>query len=148
MRLRREAARANLFRLGVQMIEPSAAQNQVARTIVDAAFTVHRALGPGLLETAYEECLVYELGTRGLRIERQVGLPIVYRGERIEAAYRIDLLVDGRIVVEIKAAENLLPIHQAQRLTYLKLSGHPLGFLINFNVMRIKDGVRRFVQTS
>ena len=129
------------------MIEPSAAQNQVARTIVDAAFTVHRVLGPGLLETAYEECLVYELGARGITIEWQVGLPIVYRGERIEAAYRMDLLVDRNIVIKVKAAETLLPIHQAQLLTYLKLSGHPLRFLINFNVMRIKDGVKRFVQT-
>ena len=109
---------------------------------------MHSALGPGLLESAYEQCLVSELTKRSVSVERQVRLPIFYGGDRIEAGYRMDMVVGERIVVEVKAVELILPIHQAQLLTYLKLSGHPLGLLINFNVTRIKEGIKRFVRTS
>ena len=129
------------------MIEPTIEHNRVAREIVDAAFAVHKALGPGLLESAYEQCLASELTKRGVSIQRQVGLPIVYQGERIEGAYRMDLLVEGLVVVEVKARETPLPVHQAQLLTYLKLSGHPLGLLINFNVPLIKHGIKRLIQS-
>jgi GxxExxY protein len=128
------------------MTEPTEEQNRVAREIVDAAFKVHKALGPGLLESAYEQCLVSELSARRLSVQRQVSLPIFYREECIEAGYRMDLLVEGFVVIEIKATETQLPVHQAEVLTYLKLSGHPLGLLINFNVIRIKDGIRRFIR--
>ena len=129
------------------MIEPTVEHNRVATSIVDAAFTVHKTLGPGLLESAYEQCLSGELATRGISFQRQVGLPIVYQGERIEAAYRMDLVVAGLVVVEVKAREIPLPVHRAQLLTYLKLSGYNLGLLINFNVPLIKHGITRFVQT-
>ncbi len=117
---------------------------EIAAQIVDAAYRVHAELGPGLLESAYEHCLALELTARGLRVERQVTMPITYRGEKIDAGYRIDLLVESRIVVELKAAVDLPPIFQAQLLTYLRLSGCRIGFLINFNVRSFKSGVRRF----
>ena len=116
-----------------------------ARSIVDAGLKVHRALGPGLLESAYEHCLAYELGRRGLRVERQLVLPIVYEDTKLDVGYRLDLLVADAIVVEIKAVDALLPIHEAQLMTYLRLSGCRLGFLLNFNVVLFKQGVRRFV---
>lgn len=108
---------------------------------------VHTTLGPGLLESVYDQCLVAELKSRNLWVERQVGLPICYRSLRIDAGFRLDLLVEKLVVVEIKAVERLLPIHDAQLLTYLRLSGYRLGLLINFNVMRLKDGVRRLVNS-
>ncbi len=117
----------------------------MAKQVVDAAFAVHSALGPGLLESVYETCLAHELGKRGLGVERQLPLPVVYDGVLLEAALRLDLLVAGCVVVELKAVDQLLPVHQAQVLTYLKLSGHRLGLLINFNVPRIRDGIRRLV---
>jgi GxxExxY protein len=129
----------------VALVEPSAEHDRVARQIVDAAFPVHNALGPGLLESVYEQCLSCELASRSVPVERQIAIPILYRGLRIDAGLRIDLLVSSLVVVEIKAAERLLPVHEAQLLTYLKLSGHRLGILINFNVVRIKDGLRRIV---
>lgn len=119
--------------------------DEVARQIVDAAFAVHKALGPGLLESVYEVCLGHELNKRGLRVERQVLVPVVYDGMRLDAGFRLDMLVQTEVVVEIKAVEALLPIHEAQVLTYLKLSGHRLGLLINFNVPIIKRGIRRLV---
>jgi GxxExxY protein len=129
-------------------VEPSNEHDRVAREIVDSAFAVHSALGPGLLESVYEQCLTHELGTRRLAVERQVAVPVIYRGVRIEAGFRMDLLVESMIAVEIKAVEKVLPVHEAQLLTYLKLSGQSLGILINFNVPRIKDGIRRIVLSS
>jgi GxxExxY protein len=118
--------------------------NRLTAMIIGAAIEVHRYLGPGLLESAYELCLLYELEQLGLRVERQKGLPLVYKDVGLEIGYRIDLLVEGLIVVEIKAVENVLPVHEAQVLTYLKLSGCPLGLLLNFNVPLLKDGIHRF----
>ena len=106
----------------------------IAETVVDCGLRVHRALGPGLLESAYETCLAFEIGRCGLEFRRQVVLPIVYDGTTLDAGYRIDLLVENAVLVEIKSVETLQPIHQAQLLTYLKLSGLRLGFLMNFNV--------------
>jgi len=117
--------------------------NQLSGQIVDAAYAVHSALGPGLLESVYEICLVHELSKRGLKADRQVALPVQYDGVRLDAGLRLDLLVDGRLVVELKAVESLLPVHKAQLLTYLKLSGHRLGLIINFNVPLIKNGIVR-----
>jgi GxxExxY protein len=117
--------------------------NAVARTIVDAAFAVHTTLGPGLLESVYELCLVHELTKRRLAVAKQVSLPIVYDGTRLGSPLRMDLVVDHRVVVELKAIDTLAPIHTAQMLTYLKLSGLRLGLLINFNVALIRDGIKR-----
>lgn len=119
--------------------------NQVSGTVVDAAMKVHSALGPGLLESTYEACLVHELRKRGLKVATQVSLPVAYDGVRIDVGYRIDLLVADAVVVELKAIDALLPIHQAQLLSYLKLSGNKLGLLINFNVLHLKNGIRRMV---
>lgn len=117
--------------------------DRVAQQIVDAGFQVHQSLGPGLLESAYEECLAHELTQRDVPFERQVSLPISYKGLQLDAGYRMDLLVARCVVVEVKAVEAVLPIHQAQIMTYLKLSGRRLGFLMNFNVRLYKYGVRR-----
>jgi GxxExxY protein len=119
--------------------------NQVAGTIVDAALTVHRALGPGLLESVYEVCLVHELTKRGVAVTRQISLPVCYDGMRLDAGLRLDMLVEDSIIVELKAVEHLLPVHRAQVLTYLKLTNHRLGLLINFNVPVIKDGIQRII---
>jgi GxxExxY protein len=113
--------------------------------IIGAAIEVHRHLGPGLLESAYEECLTHELGLRGLPCVRQVPLPLVYKGVTLDCGYRMDLVVDDRVVVELKAADAILPIHQAQLLTYLRLSGKHVGLLLNFNVPVLKEGVKRMV---
>lgn len=119
--------------------------NQVASRIVDAAFTVHSNLGAGLLESVYEVCLEYELNKQGLQVERQVALPIVYDNLRLEAGFRHDLVVNRCVIVELKAVETLLLIHTAQVLTYLKLSKHRLGLLINFNVPLLKNGIKRII---
>jgi GxxExxY protein len=131
-----------------KMVEPSPEHDLLASQIVDAALAVHMALGPGLLEPVYKQCLVYELETRGIPFQRQVALPVCYRDRRIEAGYRIDLIVGGLVVVEIKAIEKMLPVHEAQLMTYLKLSGHRLGLLINFNVALIRFGIKRRVNTT
>ena len=115
----------------------------IASEIVDAAFKIHKELGPGLLESAYEACLEHELKKRGFDVQRQKAQPVHYDGIVIDVGYRIDLLVSDAIIIELKAVEQLLPIHQAQLLTYLKLSGKSLGFLINFNVPLIKNGIHR-----
>ena len=115
-----------------------------ARAAVDAGLKVHQALGPGLLESAYEHCLAYELEKRGLKVERQVTLPIIYDGVSLDANYRLDLVVDRVLVVEIKSVDTVLPLHRAQLLTYLKLSGIEIGLLMNFNVAMFKQGVQRF----
>ncbi len=127
--------------------EVSQNTDRVARAIVHAAYCVHTTLGPGLLESVYEACLCLELERQGLRFERQKVLPIQYQGHRIEAGLRLDLLVEGCVVVELKAVESLLPVHAAQLLTYLKLADMRLGLLINFNAVRIKEGIRRFVHS-
>lgn len=117
---------------------------EITEQILGGAIAVHRALGPGLLESTYEACLAYELVERRLRIDRQTALPVVYRGVRIDCGYPLDLVVEA-VIVEIKAVERLLPVHEAQILTYLKLSALPVGLLLNFNVPLMKDGIRRFV---
>ena len=117
--------------------------DRIAKEVVDAAFKVHSNLGPGLLESAYEAYLAHELTKRGYRVERQKAQPVIYEGLEIEVGYRLDLLVEDLIIIELKAVEQLAPIHQAQLLTYLKLSSKQLGFLVNFNVPLIKDGIRR-----
>ncbi|HEX4158239.1 MAG TPA: GxxExxY protein [Rhizomicrobium sp.] len=134
-------------RRDAEVVEPSSRHNEVSGTIVDAAYMVHTTLGPGLLESVYDQCLAVELKSRNLLVERQVGLPICYKNNRIDAGFRLDLLVEKLVIVEIKAVERILPIHDAQLLTYLKLSGHRLGLLINFNVPRIKHGMRRLVNS-
>ena len=119
--------------------------NKVTEAIIGAAIEVHRTLGPGLLESAYEECLCHELRLRGIPFERQRPLPVTYKGLDLECGYRLDLLVHDAVVVEIKAVEALQPIHEAQLLTYLKLGGWKVGLLINFNVPVLKNGIRRRV---
>ena len=117
--------------------------NAISGQVVDAAFKVHSALGPGLLESAYEACLAQELRNRGLRVQRQLALPIMYEGVAVDAGYRIDLLVEDVVVVELKVVNRLTALHDAQLLSYLKLGGHRVGLLINFHVLRLRDGVRR-----
>lgn len=117
----------------------------IATQIVDAAFQVHSALGPGLLESVYEICLAHELKKRGLNVQRQLAVPILYDGLKLDADFRIDLLVEKCIVIELKAVEKMIPLYDAQVLTYLKLSNKKLGILINFNVRVIKDGIKRIV---
>ncbi|HEX4740772.1 MAG TPA: GxxExxY protein [Caulobacteraceae bacterium] len=111
--------------------------------IIDAGLKVHRTLGPGLLESAYEHCLAFELSRRGLEVERQVAMPVVYEGVRMDAGYRLDLVVRKSVVLEVKAVDALTRVHEAQILTYLKLSGLPIGYLMNFNVDLFKNGVKR-----
>jgi GxxExxY protein len=123
----------------------SAGVERVGRAVVDAAFTVHRALGPGLLESVYEACLAEELRGRGLRVERQVGIPVAYGDVKVDVGCRLDLLVEDRVIVEIKAIDALASIHSAQLLTYLRFSGARLGYLINFNTVLLKNGLRRLV---
>jgi GxxExxY protein len=119
--------------------------NDISGQVVDAAMKVHTALGPGLLESAYEGCLLHELRMRGVRAANQVVLPVVYDAVRIDVGYRIDLLVEDLVIAELKAVEALAPIYEAQLLTYLKLSGKKVGLLINFNVLHLKDGIKRRV---
>jgi GxxExxY protein len=119
--------------------------NRITESIIGAATSVHRALGPGLLESAYEACLTFELAQQGLQVEQQKPLPVVYREVKLDCGYRLDLLVEEAVIVEVKAVDRLMPIHQAQLLSYLKLSGCKVGLLINFNVKVVKDGIRRMV---
>jgi GxxExxY protein len=118
---------------------------QTAEQVVDAMLKVHRALGPGLLESTYQACLAHELRCRGIEVCCEVSLPVRYDGIEIEAGYRIDMLVAECIIIENKSVQAIAPIHEAQLLTYLKLSGHRLGFLVNWNVPLIKDGIKRMV---
>ena len=120
-------------------------ENELAKVVFDAGLKVHKALGAGLLESAYEECLFYELQKNGLSVEKQKALPLLYENVKLEAGYRIDLLVEQKLVIEIKSVEALNDLHLAQILTYLKLSGCKLGLLINFNSVLFKDGVQRVV---
>jgi GxxExxY protein len=119
--------------------------NQISGQVVDAAMKVHTAIGPGLLESTYEACLLFELHKRGLKAINQVQLSVVYESVRIDVGYRIDLLVEDAVVVELKSVEEIAPIHKAQLLSYLKLSGKKLGLLINFNTVHLKDGITRMV---
>jgi len=119
--------------------------DEVTGLVLDGAMRVHSALGPGLLESVYEKCLAHELRSRNLCIETQVWLPVIYDGIEIEGGYKIDLLVEGVVVVELKVVEQILEIHKAQLLSYLKLSKHSVGLLINFNTVHLRDGIRRLV---
>ena len=118
-------------------------ENDLATEVIGSAITIHKALGPGLLESAYKECLYYELISKGLYVEKEKPLPLVYKEIRMDCGYRLDLIVENKLIVEIKAVEALNDVHLAQVLTYLKISGCKLGLLMNFNVLKIKDGVRR-----
>jgi len=120
--------------------------NEVSRYIVTAALKVHSALGPGLLESAYEACLAHELRKAGLKVETQVGLPVVYDGIKLDVGYRIDMLVNDLVVVELKSVEEISRVHVAQMLSYMKLSKKSLGLIINLNVFRLKDGIKRLVE--
>ncbi len=119
--------------------------NELTERVIGACIEIHRALGPGLLESAYEECLCYELSQGGIGFERQKPLPVHYKDVKLDCGYRLDLVVEEKIIIELKAVESLLPIHEAQLLTYLKLSGITLGLLINFNVAMLKQGIKRIV---
>lgn len=119
--------------------------NLLTRKVIGAAIEVHRALGPGLLESAYQECLCRELALRGITFHRERALPLEYKGIRLDCGYRLDLLIENELVVEVKSIEALAPIHEAQLLTYLKLGGWKIGLLINFNVEVLKNGIRRRV---
>lgn len=119
--------------------------NDKSALVIGCAMKVHTALGPGLLESAYQECLHYELLESGLHVKRELALPIVYKDVKLDHGYRIDLLVEDSIVIEIKTVEAFTDVHTAQLLTYLKLGGYPLGLLLNFHVSRMKEGVKRLV---
>jgi GxxExxY protein len=119
--------------------------NQITKTIIAAAIEVHKGLGPGLLESAYRECLCHELSLRTVPFAREYALPVAYKSVKLDCGYRVDLLVSGLVVVEIKAVEALHPIHEAQLLTYLRLGKWPVGLLINFNVPVLKQGIRRLI---
>lgn len=119
-------------------------ENEIASRVIDSAFRIHRLYGAGLLENAYKQILVYELVKKhGLKVEKEKTIPILHEGIRIEAGYRLDLLVSDCVIVELKAAERILPIHEAQLMTYLRLSGKRLGLLVNFNTRLLKDGIKR-----
>ncbi|MCF8228372.1 MAG: GxxExxY protein [Bacteroidales bacterium] len=120
-------------------------ENELSKVILEASLKVHRALGPGLLESSYEKCLLYELEKAGLFVEKQKPLPLVYETIKLDAGYRVDLLVEKKVIIEIKSVEVLNEVYLAQLLTYLKLSGCKLGLLINFNVALLKEGFRRVV---
>jgi GxxExxY protein len=121
---------------------------RIARIVVDAIYKVHSNLGPGLLESVYSICLAHELRKRGLKVDREVKLPILYDGVRLESGLRLDLVVESSIIIEVKAAEKLIAVFDAQLLTYLKLTGYALGFLVNFNVPLIKDGMKRMILSA
>ncbi len=119
--------------------------NEITELVIGCAISVHTALGPGLLESAYQECLYYELTSQGLKVEKEKPLPLIYKDVKMECGYRVDLLVEDKVIVELKAVEALTDVHIAQVLTYLKLSNNKIGLLINFNSYRIKDGLKRLI---
>ena len=121
--------------------------NQVSGIVVDSAMKVHSALGPGLLESAYQACLIHELRKRGLHVEVQVPISVRYDGETLDVGYRADLLVEGCVLVELKSVETVLPIHKAQLLSYLRLSGKEVGLLLNFNVEHLRNGIKRVINS-
>lgn len=118
---------------------------KITEPVIQAAIEVHRTLGPGLLESAYEQCLAYELKQKGINIKLQHGLPVEYKGLKLDCGYRIDIFVEKNLIVELKSVERILPIHEAQILTYMKLTKVKVGLLINLNVLRVKEGIKRFV---
>ncbi len=118
-------------------------ENEISQKIIGCAIEVHKVLGPGLLESAYQECLLYELEKSGLNVQKQKPLPLIYKDMKLETGYRLDLIVENKVIIEIKSVETINDIHVAQLLTYLKLSGCRLGLLMNFNVLRIVDGMKR-----
>ncbi len=120
-------------------------ENELARIVIDTAYHLHREVGPGLLESAYEHALKFDLEERGLLVQNQVAMPFRYKGVQLDVGYRIDLLVESKLIVEIKSVEQLVPVHYAQTLTYLRLADKKLGLLINFNTKLFKDGVHRLV---
>jgi GxxExxY protein len=120
-------------------------ENELANKVIGCALEVHKALGPGLLETAYKECLYYKLQSYGLKVEKEKGVPLVFEKVNLECGFRIDLLVENKLVIELKSVESLNDVHLAQTLTYLRIGGYKLGLLINFNVSKLKDGFRRVV---
>lgn len=120
-------------------------ENEISRIIIGTAIEVHRQLGPGLLESSYQHCLFHELVKQGARVRKEVPLPIVYKGEKLDAGYRLDLLVEDKVIIEVKSCEELAKIHFAQMLTYLKLKDKRLGLLINFNTLLLKNGIKRVV---
>ena len=122
--------------------------NQLSNTVIGAAIEVHKELGPGLLESAYEECLKTELQLQGIKAESQVELPLLYKGIKTDKSYRLDLLIEDKLIVEIKAVETLLTVHEIQLVTYLKFTGKHLGLLINFNVPVLKDGIKRRINSG
>jgi GxxExxY protein len=130
---------------GTEDTEKAILENKLSDAVIGAAIEVHKALGPGLLESAYQACLRRELDLRGISYEPQRPLPIEYKGEPVDCGYRLDLIVEGMLVVELKSVEQLLPIHEAQLLTYLRLTGIHLGLLINFNVPVLRQGIKRMV---
>ena len=125
--------------------QPIPRVNEITRQVVTAAMKVHSVLGPGLLESAYQACLLHELRKQGFSVASQVGLPVVYDGEKIDLGYRIDLVVENLVIVEIKCVEAINPVHQAQLLSYMRLSGRSVGLLINFHVAHLRDGIKRMV---
>ena len=126
-------------------LSKDAAIERIGGQLLTSAMRVHSVLGPGVLESAYEACLAYEIGKAGLKVDRQVALPIEYDGQRLEAGYRLDLLVEQVVVVEVKAVEKLMPIHMAQVISYLKLGAFPVRFLLNFHVVHLRHGIKRNV---
>lgn len=120
--------------------------NKITEAIIGAAMKIHTALGPGLLEKAYQVCLAHELRKMGFRVETEVALPVIYDGVRVELGYRIDLIVNDLVIVELKCAEKIIPVYEAQIISYLKLSGKKVGLLINFHVRHLRDGIRRFIE--
>jgi GxxExxY protein len=130
---------------GTEDTEKKLAEDELTEKIIGCAIEVHRHLGPGLLENAYEECLCRELALQGIGFERQVSLPVEYKGVKLDCGYRMDLVIEGKAVVEIKTVEKLVPLHEAQLLTYLKLSGLRVGLLLNFNTPVLRSGIRRLV---
>jgi GxxExxY protein len=120
-------------------------ENEISKIIIGAAIEVHKELGPGLLESSYEACLVYELQQQGLNVQQQLALPVVYKGVKLDAGYRIDIMVENKVIVEVKSVDALADIHTAQLLTYLKLKEIKLGLLINFNEVLLKNGLKRIL---
>ena len=130
------------------MFEPSLEDNKLSEDVLNAAFHVHTVLGPGLLEKVYQESLYFVLNKRGLKVEKEKFLPVDFEGHKIDGGFRLDLLVEDRLIIEIKAVEKIIPIHEAQLQTYLRLSKKHYGLILNFNTLKLKDGIKRIVMTK
>lgn len=128
-----------------QAYDMSIAENRLSKLIINSAYHVHKSLGPGLLESAYEECLSYTLAKQGLRIRRQQGMPLIFEEVKMELGYRTDIIVEDKVIIEVKSVDSITDVHKAQVLTYLRLSGCKLGILINFNTAQLKEGIKRLV---